>query len=182
MYIDGKLLIDNWTRQRRGEAFFSNGTLEEKAVLECKAGVAYDIHIHFVNVRGPADGDEDEIIVDSAAGIRIGGAPVISPDEEMEHATKLAAEADVAICVVGLNSDWESEGYDRTTLALAGRTDELVSKVATANKNTVVVTQSVGHLTFDVSYSLIRRCLVGLSDRDALGKRGVVDCSCLVPW
>jgi beta-glucosidase len=44
---------------------------------------------------------------------------------------------------VGLNADWETEGYDRTTLALPGRTDELISKVATSNKNTVVVTQSV---------------------------------------
>ena len=85
--------------------------------------------------------------MDSSPGVRIGGAPVIQPDEEMEYAAKLASEADVAILVVGLNSDWESEGYDRTTLALAGRTDELVSKVAAANKNTVVVTQSVGTIS-----------------------------------
>ena len=88
----------------------------------------------------------------------------------MEHAAKLAAEADVAICVVGLNSDWESEGYDRTTLALAGRSDELISKVAAANKNTVVVTQSVSQLIFGVWHDLIIGRLVGFCDRDALGK------------
>ena len=137
------MLIDNWTRQRRGEAFFNSGTIEEKAVFNCEAGVAHDIHIHFVNVRGPADGDEDEIIMDSNPGYRLGGAPVIDPEGELNEAEKLAKEADVAIVVVGLNADWESEGYDRKTLDLAWRTDELVERVVAANKNTVVVTQSV---------------------------------------
>lgn len=105
--------------------------------------MAHDIFVEFVNVRGPAEGDDDEALMDAGAGLRLGGAPVIDPDQEIAQAVKLASEADVAIVVVGLNSDWETEGYDRTTLALAGRTDELVSKVAAANKKTVVVTQSV---------------------------------------
>ena len=82
----------------------------------------------------------------SLPGVRLGGAEVVDADEQMENAVKLAAEADVVIAVVGLNADWETEGYDRTTLALPGRTDELVSKVVAANPKTVVVTQSV--LTF----------------------------------
>lgn len=101
------------------------------------------MHVHFVNVRGPADGDPDETLMDTNAGVRLGGAPVVDPDEDMARAVKLAEEADVAIVVVGLNSDWESEGYDRTTLALPGRTDELVEKVVKANKRTVVVTEAV---------------------------------------
>ena len=109
--------------------------------------------------------------MDSSPGVRIGGAPVIQPDEEMEYAAKLASEADVAILVVGLNSDWESEGYDRTTLALAGRTDELVSKVAAANKNTVVVTQSVGMGFLEPGlFDLTDWCLVGICHHDALGQ------------
>ena len=59
----------------------------------------------------------------------------------------MAKEADAVIAVVGLNADWETEGYDRTTLALPGRTDELVSKVAAANPKTIVVTQSVCDLS-----------------------------------
>lgn len=58
-------------------------------------------------------------------------------------AVQLAKDADAVIAIVGLNADWETEGYDRTTLALPGRTDELISKVAAANPKTVVVTQSV---------------------------------------
>lgn len=61
----------------------------------------------------------------------------------IKDAVKLAKEADVVIAVVGLNADWETEGYDRTTLTLPGRTDELIQKVVAANSKTVVVTQSV---------------------------------------
>ena len=37
----------------------------------------------------------------------------------------LAQDSDGVIAIIGLNTDWEAEGYDdRTTLALPGRTDE----------------------------------------------------------
>lgn len=65
----------------------------------------------------------------------------------MAEAVKLASEADVAIAIVGLNADWETEGYDRQTLALPGRTDELITKVLAANPKTVVVTQSVSSIS-----------------------------------
>lgn len=64
LYVDGKLVIDNWTRQRRGEAFFGCGSEEEKGIVELKAGVKHAIYVEFCNVRAPADGDEDEAIMD----------------------------------------------------------------------------------------------------------------------
>ena len=63
-------------------------------------------------------------------------------DEEMEAAAALAAGSDVAVVVVGTTAEVESEGFDRTTLALPGRQDELVRKVAAANPRTVVVVNS----------------------------------------
>jgi beta-glucosidase len=65
----------------------------------------------------------------------------------MAEAVALAKGADVVIAVVGLNADWETEGYDRTTLALPGRTDELISKLVQTNPKTVVVTQSGSAIT-----------------------------------
>ena len=53
----------------------------------------------------------------------------------------LAKKVDTVVLSVGLNQDWESEGDDRPTLHLPMRTDELVSKVAEANPNTIVVIQ-----------------------------------------
>jgi beta-glucosidase len=54
-------------------------------------------------------------------------------------AAQAAAQADVALVVVGTNSAVESEGYDRTSLALPGRQDDLVRAVAAANPRTVVL-------------------------------------------
>ncbi|THH33096.1 hypothetical protein EUX98_g1111 [Antrodiella citrinella] len=142
LFVDGHLVIDNWTKQRRGEAFFGSGSEEDKGTYQLKAGVAHAIYVEYCNVRGPADEDPDEAIMDSNPGVKLGGAEVVNADELLESAVKLAQEADVVIAVVGLNADWETEGYDRTTLALPGRTDELVSRVVKANPKTVVVTQS----------------------------------------
>lgn len=79
----------------------------------------------------------------SNPGVRLGGAEVEDPDELINSAISIAKDADAVIAVVGLNADWETEGYDRTTLALPGRTDEMVQKVIAANPRTVVVTQAV---------------------------------------
>jgi beta-glucosidase len=61
------------------------------------------------------------------------------PDALIAEAAAAAGAAEVAIVVVGTNSRVESEGYDRTTLALPGRQDELVRAVVAANPRTVVV-------------------------------------------
>jgi beta-glucosidase len=60
-------------------------------------------------------------------------------DAELEEAVAMAREADVAVVVVGTTEEVESEGFDRTSLALPGRQDELVRRVVEANPRTVVV-------------------------------------------
>jgi beta-glucosidase len=66
-------------------------------------------------------------------------APYAGDDAEIERAVALAREADVAVVVVGTTEEVESEGFDRASLALPGRQDELVRRVAEANPKTVVV-------------------------------------------
>jgi beta-glucosidase len=61
------------------------------------------------------------------------------PDGLIVEAVRAARGADVAIVVVGTNSQVESEGFDRTSLALPGRQDDLVRAVAAVNPNTVVI-------------------------------------------
>jgi beta-glucosidase len=63
-------------------------------------------------------------------------------DEEIAAAVALAAASDAAVVVVGTTAEVESEGFDRTTLALPGRQDELVRQVIAANPRTVVVVNS----------------------------------------
>jgi beta-glucosidase len=66
-------------------------------------------------------------------------APYGTDDEEIAKAVDLAAQSDVAVVVVGTTEEVESEGYDRDSLALPGRQDELVRAVVAANPRTVVV-------------------------------------------
>ena len=63
----------------------------------------------------------------------------LDPDAELERAVAAAAAADTAIVVVGTTEEVESEGFDRSALALPGRQDELVARVAEVNPRTVVV-------------------------------------------
>jgi beta-glucosidase len=69
------------------------------------------------------------------------GAEVVvpDPDAEIAAAAELAAGSDVALVVVGTSEQIESEGFDRTSLALPGRQDDLVRAVAAANPRTVVL-------------------------------------------
>lgn len=142
LFVDGKLVIDNWTKQRQGQTFFGMGTLEETGVVEIAPGHSPHVLLEFSNIKGPRENDVGG--QPTQAGMRLGGRDMFDADQEIQAAVECARAADVAVLVVGLNNDWESEGYDRTTLALPGRTDELVAKVAQANPKTVVVTQSVG--------------------------------------
>ncbi|KAG9002882.1 hypothetical protein FRB94_003505 [Tulasnella sp. JGI-2019a] len=147
LYVDGKEIIDNWTRQERSIAFFGSGTKEEHGEFLLKAGVSHEILLHFENMRGPSPGDDQESLVNEGGGLTFGGAEVLNTEESIAEAAQLAKEADVAIVVVGTNGDWESEGYDRETLALPGKTDELVAAVVKANKKTIVVCQSGSAVT-----------------------------------
>jgi beta-glucosidase len=74
--------------------------------------------------------------------IRLGITPQFHDDHLIEQAVQAAAAAEVAVVVVGSADGTESEGYDRKTLALPGRQDELVRRVAAANPKTVVVVNS----------------------------------------
>lgn len=72
------------------------------------------------------------------SAIRIGVRAPQDPDE-LNAAVQLAADADVAIVVVGTNDEWETEGHDRDSIMLPGRQDELVQRVAAVNPRTIVV-------------------------------------------
>jgi beta-glucosidase len=73
---------------------------------------------------------------------RLAAARIRSAPELLGQALAAAGQADVAVVVVGIAQGEESEGYDRTTLALPGRQDELIEEVAAVCPRTVVVVNS----------------------------------------
>ncbi len=62
-----------------------------------------------------------------------------SQEELFVEAVQAAREADVAVVFVGLTEELEGEGYDRESISLPTNHNELVSLIAQANPNTVVV-------------------------------------------
>jgi beta-glucosidase len=65
--------------------------------------------------------------------------PGPSIDQEIAEAVEAASGADSVVVVVGTNDEVESEGWDRTSLALPGRQDELVERVLDVAPDAVVV-------------------------------------------
>lgn len=55
------------------------------------------------------------------------------------EAVAAASAADIAIVFAGLTEDFEGEGYDRESIAMPENHNKLISDVAAANPNTVVV-------------------------------------------
>jgi len=127
LFVNDVLIADNWTAQRRGESFFGNGSDEVVGSVQLDAGAPVTVMVEYSR-----DGSA------AFAGLRIGMAPPTLADD-IDAACALAADADVAIIVVGLTGEWESEGHDRRDLELPGAQVELIRRVAWTNPNTIVV-------------------------------------------
>lgn len=71
-------------------------------------------------------------------GAKLGIRPAL-PADALERAVAAAAAADAVVVVVGTDGDWESEGHDRSDMALPGAQDELVERVLAVAPDAVVV-------------------------------------------
>ena len=60
----------------------------------------------------------------------------------LNEAVEVAKNSDAVILIVGTNSDWETEGNDRTDLSLPANQDTLIESILKANQNTVIVLNS----------------------------------------
>ncbi|MDI2033794.1 glycoside hydrolase family 3 C-terminal domain-containing protein [Paenarthrobacter nitroguajacolicus] len=79
----------------------------------------------------------------TVASLRLGfdsAAPDV--DRLIAEAVDAARDADYAVIFVGTGPEDEAEGFDRSTLALPGRQDELVAAVAEISAKTIVVVNS----------------------------------------
>lgn len=122
---DVRVLDDPNRSLPRGSMFFGLACEEQTAVVDCQAGVPVPVSLSGTGLGG-------------FAGLRL-GVRVPDPPDLLERAVAAAEQSDAAVVVVGTNDEWETEGEDRTTIALPGDQDELVRRVAAANPNTAVV-------------------------------------------
>ncbi len=102
---------------------------EIQAEVDLQSGREVQVRLDFIPA---ADGA-------GPLALRLGIAAAAQDDRLIAEAAAAAATADVAVVVVGSAALTESEGFDRATLALPGRQDDLVRAVAANCPRTVVV-------------------------------------------
>ncbi|MFH0907426.1 MAG: glycoside hydrolase family 3 C-terminal domain-containing protein [bacterium] len=114
VYLDGELVINNW----------SDHGPETKSISKALvAGKAVQVKVEYYERSGDAL-------------VRFGFLPRGSLFDE---AVALAKSADVAVVCGGLGPEVEAEGRDRDTFALPGLQGKLIQAVAKANPRTIVV-------------------------------------------
>jgi beta-glucosidase len=117
---------------------------QRSAPVELQAGEEVPVVLRFEPAPGEGFGDAEIAIVTFQLNV----ARQTADEEELEQAVALAAEADVAVVVVGTTEEVESEGFDRDSLTLPGRQDELVRRVAAVNPRTIVVVNAGAPVLF----------------------------------
>ncbi len=134
VYVDGRLILDEIAESEHtdlGAALMAPPTAA--AEVQLTAGQPVDVRFEY-ELRGRSGPMADLL------WLRFGTEPVdVDEDALIAAAADAARAADVALVVVGTNAVVESEGYDRSSLALPGRQDDLVRAVAAANPRTVVL-------------------------------------------
>jgi len=119
LYLEGKLLIDHCSEEHKDKQITAD--------VRLKGGKSYEITLEYYwkgNRR--------------SRSVSLGHQPPHTKNMIAE-AVKLAQKSDIVVLVAGLNSEWESEGFDRVDMKLPGKQDELIERVAAANPNTIVV-------------------------------------------
>ena len=112
LYVDGKMVIDNETKQTKGTLFFHCGTVEEKGILPVKKGQKYHIKVEFASAPA-CKLDQGNNVLFGGGAVRIGGAKVIDADKEVKHAAELAKGADQVIICAGLNVSYPVRHQNR---------------------------------------------------------------------
>jgi beta-glucosidase len=125
LLVDGNLVIDNSTETSPGDAFFAFGTTPKRGKCDFKEGEEYKIEIQY-----KFEGNFPAIYI---------GCKTPDKVDLLEEAKLVAEESDQVILVVGTNSDWETEGNDRSDLDLPGDQNNLINTVLDINPNTIIL-------------------------------------------
>jgi beta-glucosidase len=119
LYLDGKLLIDHSHDADMGQ--------QRAKEIKLTGGKSYPIRVEYYWQGNPR-----------WRSVMLGYLPP-QPKDMMGDAVKLAKKSDMVVLIASLNGEWETEGADRVDMKLPGAQNELIERVARANKNTIVV-------------------------------------------
>ena len=136
MSVGGKIAFDERLELRPGADIVEGIMVPPQATHDVELDAGEEIAILLAHDLAPLPGAEGPTGMNFQLNL---APPYRGDDEEIERAAALAGEADVVVLVVGTTEEVESEGFDRASLSLPGRQDELVRRIAAVNRNTVVV-------------------------------------------
>ncbi|KAH7313580.1 glycoside hydrolase superfamily [Stachybotrys elegans] len=142
LYVNGEMRLDLWDWTEEGEAMF-DGSIDYLVEVDMEAGKAVELRVEMTNELRPIAKQKQFNMTHKYGGCRIGFKQEDKVDY-VQEAVDAARAADVAVVIVGVDAEWESEGYDRQTMDLPvdGSQDRLIEAVVKANPRTVVVNQS----------------------------------------
>jgi beta-glucosidase len=124
LYLDGKLLIDDWQKRSYGSRL---------ANVKLAPGSGHDVRLEYFESTGNA---RVKLVWD--AGVRDDWRGTI------DSAVSVARRSQVAVVVAGLE---EGEFRDRALLSLPGHQEELIERVAATGRPTIVVLVGGGAIT-----------------------------------
>lgn len=123
LYINDELLIDKW---------ISRGNTKDVATVPFSANKEYKIKVEYFDGGG-----------DAIAQLRWRAPLTGKQKSELYKAEReIAANSDLVIAVLGLNTDIEREGTDKDKLELPEDQEEFIKDIYKANPNTIVVLES----------------------------------------
>ncbi len=116
LYIDGRLAIDNWRKQSYGTRFTN---------VTWRPGSVHDIRVEYFESTGNA---RVKLVWDAG----------VADDWRLkiDSAVAVARQSEIAVVVAGIE---EGEFRDRAFLRLPGHQEELIERVASTGKPTIVV-------------------------------------------
>ncbi|TIA80758.1 hypothetical protein E3P77_02724 [Wallemia ichthyophaga] len=141
LFVDGERVVDNSTNPQPGTLWFNSGSQERTVVKKLEEGKQYSImaRLYYSSEGAQAAGT---LSPHSRGGIRFGISPSKSQDEFLQEALDACKGADLVLCFVGLNNDFESEGFDRPDMKLPDSANAFMNAISSAHSNTVAIVQS----------------------------------------
>lgn len=130
LFVDGSMVLENSTWTGLSETFYAFGSPEVCVNVRLEAQQSYEVVLEAWSESGNADVATDSVDIEP---MHVYGAQPSTRlgylEEErnsIAEAVELAKASDITVVVLGLSEEWESEGYDRKSMALPGKQNELV--------------------------------------------------------
>ncbi|CAH0003784.1 unnamed protein product [Clonostachys byssicola] len=139
LFIDGEL-VSNQIKETKDSMGFLLGVQDEhRFQYDFDANKLYDVVIESIPSQV---NNSDLFLLEGQIAAHLGFVAQAEMEADLlAEAAALAKGADIAICFVGNTAQWETEGQDMASMTLPadGSQDRLITEVAKANANTIVV-------------------------------------------